>query len=127
QTCALPISGAWPAPSVHVETNRLTARFVAGVAIPLPILGTVGAARAEAAANARIVHRDADAQQRELRRRAVVAWVALARADAELEVRATAASQAAELEKLTHGRLDAGAGAEVDVTTAAAARARADV
>ncbi|HEV7556344.1 MAG TPA: TolC family protein, partial [Kofleriaceae bacterium] len=120
-------AGAWPAPSVHVETNRLTARLVTGVVIPLPILGTVGALRDEAAARARLAHRDAVVSNRDVQRRAVLAWVALARADADILVRATAAKQAADLEKIVRGRLDAGTGAVVDVTTAAAARARADV
>jgi cobalt-zinc-cadmium efflux system outer membrane protein len=120
-------AGAWPAPSAHVETNRLTARLVTGVVIPLPILGTVGALRDEAAARARVAHRDAVVSSRDLERRAVLAWIALARADADIEVHATAAKQAADLERIVRGRLDAGTGAVVDVTTASAARARADV
>ena len=120
-------AGAWPAPSVHVETNRLTARVVAGLVMPLPILGTVGALHDEAAAHARVAHTEARTAQRELARRAAIAWVELARADADVAVRATAAAQAADLERLARGRLDAGAGALVDVTTATAARARADV
>src|SRR5437764_14494266 len=43
---------AWPSPSVHVATNRLTARLVAGATVPLPVFGTVGAARRQAAAEA---------------------------------------------------------------------------
>jgi cobalt-zinc-cadmium efflux system outer membrane protein len=120
-------AGAWPNPALRVETNRLTARLVTGVTFPLPIFGTVGAARDEASAHARVVRRDAETQQRELMRRAVLAWITLARADADIDVRATAATQAADLESLARGRLDAGAGAEVDVVSATAARARADV
>jgi outer membrane protein, heavy metal efflux system len=120
-------AGAWPAPQLHVATNRLTAKLVTGVVLPLPIFGTIGALREEAWAHAAVVHREARTQYRDLLRRAALAWVALARADAEVEVRTTVAKQAAELERLARGRLDAGAGAMVDVTTAAAARARADV
>src|SRR5678815_5223449 len=36
-------AGAWPNPSVHVATNRLTARLVAGASLPLPVFGTVSA------------------------------------------------------------------------------------
>jgi len=120
-------ANAWPSPAVHVQTNRLTAKLAAGLLLPLPIFGTLGAARHEAAARAAVVHGESAVAQRELRRRAVVAWIALARAGAELEARAVAAHQAADLERVAKGRLAAGAGGEVDVTTAAAARARADV
>src|SRR5947208_1328113 len=38
-------ASAWPSPTVHVGTNRLTARLVGGLTVPLPLFGTVGAAR----------------------------------------------------------------------------------
>ncbi|MEO7091907.1 MAG: TolC family protein [Polyangiales bacterium] len=120
-------AGAWPAPSVRVETNRLTARVVAGVAVPLPILGTVGAARREAAAHANTVRAEGAAAQREVRHRIVLAWLALAKADADVAALTIAAKQAADLEVIAKGRLDAGAGADVDVTAAHAARIRADL
>ena len=118
---------AWPNPSLRVETNRLTARLVAGATLPLPVFGTVGAARREAAAQAEAVRAQAIVDQRELRRRAVTAWIALARADGEVTASAIAATQAAEIERIALGRLDAGVGAEVDVTTAHAARVRAEL
>jgi cobalt-zinc-cadmium efflux system outer membrane protein len=120
-------AAAWPDPSVHIGTNRLTARLVAGATVPLPIFGTVGAARAHARAEADVVRSDADLFQRGLRRRVVEAWVALARADGDVVTSAIAAQQAAELELIARGRLEAGEGADVDVTVAGAARARADV
>ena len=121
------VAGAWPSPSVRVETNRLTARLVAGAALPLPVFGTVGATRREAQALARAVRSAALVDQRDIRRRAVLAWISLSRAEGEVGASAIAATQAAELERIASGRLDAGAGAEVDVTTAGAARARADL
>jgi outer membrane protein TolC len=120
-------AGAWPAPTIHVETNRITARLVAGIALPLPILGTIGAARHEAAAHAQLVRAEGVAARRDLQHRAVLAWLGVARADANAGALAIAAQQAADLEKLARGRLDAGAGAEVDVTAAHAARMRADL
>ncbi|HTR54745.1 MAG TPA: TolC family protein [Kofleriaceae bacterium] len=120
-------AGAWPSPLVHVATNRLTARLVAGATIPLPLFGTVGAARRQARAEADIVRADVELVQRELRHRAVVAWVALARADGDVVATSIAAQQAAELELIAKGRVSAGVGADVDVTVATAARARADV
>ncbi len=120
-------AGAWPSPTVRVESNRLTARLVAGVAIPLPILGTIGAARREASARATTVRAEGAAAQRELRHQIVLAWLALARADADEAALIIAAQQAAELEMIAKGRLDAGAGADVDVTAAHAARIRADL
>jgi outer membrane protein TolC len=118
---------AWPVTSVHGGTNRLTARVVAGVTLPLPILGTLGAARDEAAAHATVVRADGSVARRELRRRAVIAWLELSRSDATVATLTTAAAQAAELERIAKGKLDAGTGGEVDVTSAHAARARADV
>lgn len=120
-------AGAWPGPSVRLETNRLTARLVAGAALPLPVFGTIGATRREARAQAMAVQSAAIVDQRDLRRRAVVAWIALARADGEVAASGIAATQAAELERIARGRLDAGAGAEVDVTIAGAGRARAEL
>jgi len=120
-------ASAWPMPTVRVATNRYTARFVVGATLPLPIFGTVGAARRVAAAEAGVVRAEATLTQRELRNHVVVAWIALARADADLEASAIVATQAAELERIAHGKVDAGTGMDVDVTLTAAARARADV
>lgn len=119
------VADAWPNPSVRLETNRLTARLVAGATVPLPVLGTVGAARHAAAAHAGAVHAEAVVFDRALRRRAIDAWIALARADGALTTTTLAVTQAAELERIAVGRIDAGVGAEVDVSTARAARARA--
>ncbi len=118
---------AWNATNLRVGTNRLTARAVVGVQVPLPILGTLGAARGEAAARATVVRDDAVIVRRDLRQRAIVAWLELARADTDVVTQTEAAAQAAELERIAKERFDAGAGGEVDVTTAHAARARADV
>jgi outer membrane protein, multidrug efflux system len=120
-------AGAWTPTTVRVGTNRLTAKVVAGIAVPLPILGTLGAARDEAAAQATVVKDEAIVERRTLRQRATVAWLELSRADTQVATLSEAAKQAAELERIAQGRLDAGAGGEVDVTSAHAARARADV
>jgi cobalt-zinc-cadmium efflux system outer membrane protein len=120
-------AGAWPAPSVHVATNRLTARLVAGATLPLPVFGTVGAAQRHAAAEAESVRADVDVQRRDIVHRIVIAWIGLARADGEVTATSIAAQHAAELELIAKGRLSAGVGGEVDVTVASAARARADV
>ena len=120
-------ASAWPSPAVHVATNRLTARVVAGATIPLPVFGTVGAAERAARAEADVVRADAELFRRDLRHRVVVAWVALARADGDVVTRAIAAQQAADLELIAKGRLAAGVGADVDVIVASAERARADV
>jgi outer membrane protein, heavy metal efflux system len=120
-------AGAWPNPSVHVSTNRLTARLVAGASLPLPVFGTVSAAQHQAAAEASVVRSEGAAALRQLRHRVVLAWIALARADGEAVASSIAAQQAAELGLIARGRKDAGVGADVDVTTAGAAKARADV
>lgn len=116
---------AWPSPGLRVETNRITARLVTGVTLPLPIFGTVGAARRVAAAQRDVVQAAARVDARDIVRRALIAWVELARAGAEVIAATTTELQAQELEKIAHGRLDAGAGSEVDVITARAAHARA--
>jgi outer membrane protein TolC len=120
-------AGAWPNPSLHVSTNRLTARLVAGASVPLPVFGTVAAARRQAAAEAGVVRAEGAAALRMLRHRVVLAWVSLARLDGDVVASSIAAQQAAELGLIARGRQDAGVGADVDVTTANAAKARADV
>src|SRR5512140_2494400 len=77
-------AGAWPNPSLHVSTNRLTARLVAGASVPLPVFGTVAAARRQAAAEAGLVRAEGAAALRMLRHRVVVAWIALARLDGDV-------------------------------------------
>lgn len=118
---------AWPDPGLHVGTNRLTARLIVGATIPLPIFGTVGAAKRVAAAEADVVRSEAELEVRDLRHRVVVAWIELLRAGGDVQASQVAAKQAAELEAIAKGRLAAGTGADVDVTVATAARARADV
>ncbi|CAN5754916.1 hypothetical protein BH11MYX3_BH11MYX3_45240 [soil metagenome] len=120
-------AAAWPAPTIRLETNRVTAKLAAGVAVPLPILGTIGAAKREATARVNLVRAEGMVGVRELRHRVVLAWLALARADADAAALEIAATQAVELERIAQGRLDAGAGAEVDVTIAKAARIRAEL
>ncbi|HSS03113.1 MAG TPA: TolC family protein [Kofleriaceae bacterium] len=120
-------ASAWPNPSLHVATNRLTARLVAGASVPLPVFGTVGAAQRVVAAEAQVVRAEADLALRDLRHRVVVAWTELARAGGDVVAQRVAARQAAELVTVAEGRRAAGTGADVDVTVAVAARARADV
>jgi multidrug efflux system outer membrane protein len=118
---------AWPDPGLHVGTNRLTAKAIIGATIPLPIFGTVGAAKRVAAADAEVVRSEADLGLRDLRHRVVIAWIDLLRAGDDVQASVVAAQQAADLETITKGRFAAGTGADVDVTVAGAARARADV
>jgi len=120
-------AGGWPATSVNAGTNRLTARAVIGISIPVPIFGTLGAARTEAAAHARVVEAETGLAAREHEQRVALAWLELARADAEVAALEISAQQATDLERIAQGRLDAGAGAEVDVTAAHAATTRARI
>jgi outer membrane protein TolC len=120
-------ASAWPNPSLHLGTSRLTARLVASATLPLPLFGTASAARRVAAAEAQVVRAEADLALRDLRHRVIVAWIELARARADASAQQVAAKQAADLVAIAEGRLAAGTGADVDVTVAVAARARADV
>jgi cobalt-zinc-cadmium efflux system outer membrane protein len=120
-------ASAWPNPSLHVGTSRLTARVIASAAVPLPVFGTVGAARRVANAEAAVVRAETDLNVRDLHHRVVVAWIALARAHAEVDTQAVAAKQAADLVTIADGRRTAGTAADVDVTVAIAARTRANV
>ena len=120
-------AGAWSPTQIRGGTNKITAQEVVGITLPLPILGTIGAARGEAAAHAEVVRDESAVAKRELKRRAATAWLELARADTEVITLGAAAAQAKELERIAQGRLDAGTGGEVDLTSAQAARARADV
>ncbi len=118
---------ALPSPSVRVGTTRLTHVVTAGVSMPLPILGTIGAARGRAKADAAVVHDEATIELRQLRHRVAKAWIELARADGQLVAATLATQHAAELELVARGRKDAGVGADVDITIAQAAKARADL
>lgn len=118
---------AWPNPSLHLGTSRLTARVIASAAVPLPVFGTVGAARRVADAEAAVVRAETSLAVRDLRHRVVVAWIELARAHADVDAQQVAAKQAADLAAIADGRRTAGTGADVDVTVANAARARATV
>ena len=120
-------ASAWPNPGLHLGTSRLTARLIASATLPLPVFGTVGAARRVAEAEAQVVRAEADLGLRDLRHRVLVGWIELARARADATAQQVAARQAADLVAIATGRLSAGVGADVDVTVAIAARARADV
>jgi outer membrane protein TolC len=120
-------ASAWPNPSLRLGTSRLTARLAAAATLPLPVFGTVGAAQRLAAAEARVVHAEADLALRDLRHRVTVAWIELARTQADIVAQQVAAKQAADLVSIAEGRRAAGTGADVDATVAIAARARADV
>src|SRR4051812_2464601 len=120
-------ASAWPNPSLHLGTNRLTARLVASAALPLPVFGTAAAAQRVAAAEAGVVRSEADLALRDLRHRVAVAWIELSRARAALDAQRIAAQQAGELVAIAEGRRAAGTGADVDVMVAVAARARANV
>jgi len=118
-------ASAWANPALHLGTSRLTARLIASATLPLPVFGTRGAARRVAAGQAGVVRAEAALALRELRRRAIVAWIELARAWADAKAAQVTANQAVDLERIAHGRLGAGTGAEVDVTVAVAGRLRA--
>ena len=120
-------AGAWPDPALRLGTSRLTAKVVAGAALPLPVFGTVGAARHKAAAEAAVVRVEADIELRSLRHRVVQAWIELARADGAVVASSIAAQHAAELELIAKGRKDAGVSGDLDVVAATAAKARAEV
>lgn len=120
-------ASAWPNPTLGVTTSRLTAQLVASAVLPLPLLGTIGAAKRVARAEADVVQAEALLALRDLQQRVVVAWIELQRAEGGVTATQVAAQQAADLENIAKGRLAAGTGADVDVTVATAARARADV
>jgi outer membrane protein TolC len=120
-------AAAWPSPSLKVGTTRLTAKVVAGAALPLPVFGTVGAAKRHAAAQAVVARAEADVELRALQHKIVRAWIELARADGVVVASSIAAQQAAELELIAKGRKDAGVSGDLDVVVAQAAKARAEV
>jgi outer membrane protein TolC len=117
--------GGWPASTVSLATTRATARFIAAASIPLPITGTLTAAREEGAASARAARSDADASAALLRREVTAAWLELARSEALAAIAVDAAGRAGEVEHIAQARRDAGDGAEADVVAAQAARIRA--
>src|SRR4051812_36566910 len=78
-------AGAWPPPAIRVAHNTLTAQLTAGLTLPLPVFGTIGAARRRAAAEMQVVRADSDVGRRALQHRVVQAWVRLARANTDVE------------------------------------------
>jgi cobalt-zinc-cadmium efflux system outer membrane protein len=120
-------ASAWPNPSLHLGTSRLTARLIASATLPLPVFGTVGASRRAAEAEAQVARAEAGLALRDLRHRVIVSWIDLARARTDVAAQQVAAKQSADLVTIAEGRRAAGTGADVDVTVAIAARARADV
>lgn len=120
-------AGAWPDPALHVAATRLTAVVVGGVTLPVPVFGTVGAARAKAKAEAAVVRAEVAVERTAQHHAVTKAWIELARADGVVVASSLAAQQAAELELIARGRKDAGVGADVDITIAHAAKARAEL
>src|SRR4051812_5953682 len=66
---------ALPNPSVRVGTTRLTAVVTAAASMPLPIFGTLGAARGRAKADAALVRNEATVELHQLRQRVAKAWI----------------------------------------------------
>src|SRR5215471_9968006 len=52
-------AGAWPMPILHIQTNSLTARATVAATLPVPVFGTVGAAKRTARAEAGVVRAEA--------------------------------------------------------------------
>jgi cobalt-zinc-cadmium efflux system outer membrane protein len=120
-------AGPWPTTSVVVTTSHKTARFGMTAAIPLPVFGTLGAARAVARAEYQVARAQVGSTDLGLRRDVTKAWLELARVEARAAISDDDAKREEQLATVTAEREKSGdaSKAEVVQATAAAKRARA--
>ena len=117
-------AGAWPWTSVGVSTMSQTAKLDLGVALPLPLFGTLGANRAAARSELAIAAAEVRAGDLQLARDVATAWLALARTEARAELTRQSATREAEVARIAAERFDAGDASRADVVLATAAAKR---
>src|SRR5262249_20950473 len=86
------VAGAWPNPTLTVETATVTAHLLASASIPLPIFGQVGTKVDAARAAVDVARLDTAATRAEARWAATVAWVDLREAGERARVLGGAAT-----------------------------------
>jgi cobalt-zinc-cadmium efflux system outer membrane protein len=122
---AVDAAGAWPATSLGVGTTTHTAHAVVTASVPLPVFGTIGAARDVARAELSTAKAEASSTALELRHRVATAWIELARAEARADVVERTAGRDEQLAAATKARYEAGDAARFDAVAAEAAARRA--
>ena len=118
-------AGAWPATSVSVTTSHKTAHFGLVAAIPLPVFGTLGAARAVARAEHDVARAQVGSTDLGLRRDVTKAWIELARVEARAAISDDDATREEQLAQITAERESSGDASKAEVVQASAAAKRA--
>lgn len=117
--------GGLPPTTMTLGTSRLQARFIAGVQVPLPLFGRLGAARDVARAEHQAARADASKVDLVLFHDVTVAWYGLAHSQSRAELAAAQATRATRLAQVAHHRFDAGDVPRQDAVQADAGAARA--
>jgi cobalt-zinc-cadmium efflux system outer membrane protein len=120
------IAGAYPNPSVAAGTTTRTAKFTAGVSVPLIVLGQRGAAIDAARADASTVALDTEVAWTDVRQAAERAYVALWLAEGVASARRDAAAIQAKLEDAVTQRVQVGSAPQLDALRVHAEKVRAD-
>jgi cobalt-zinc-cadmium efflux system outer membrane protein len=120
------VAGIFPNPTLFVGSTTQGAKFSAGVAIPLPILGQLGAGKNAAHAELGTVKVESEVVWGEVRTATAHAFVALWLAERTSGARADAAAIQAKLEGAVKGRVDVGSAPEIEMLRIHAERLRAD-
>ena len=117
-------AGAWPWTVVGASTMSQTARLDLGIALPLPLFGTLEASRLAARSELAIAAAEVRAGDLQLARDVASAWLALARTEARAELTRQSATREAEVARIASERFDAGDASRADVVLATAAAKR---
>jgi len=117
-------SGAWPTSSLSVGTTRATARLIVAASVPLPVFGTLGANADVARAEVALAHAEETALALDVRRRAVAAWIDLARAEERRVLLEAATSREDTLAAFARRRFEEGDASHAEAVLAGAAAAR---
>lgn len=125
-TAEVDAAGAWPATSLQVATTRATARVVVGASFPLPVFGTLSAARDRARAELEVTRVEASGAEWDLRWRVAAAWIELARAEARAGLLAAVAEREASLAGLADKRFRAGDSPRLEALSAQVEARRAE-
>ncbi len=97
-----------------------TAHFFTAIAIPVPLFGQIGAARAVASALETAARHDVDVTRLDVRLAASLSWIDLWLGEHEVLVATESADRAERLAGVTRERFDAGAAPRLDVLRARA-------
>ena len=119
------VAGALANPTLTVSTARFTARFLAGVSVPVPLFGQRSTAVTAASSDAEAVNLDSEAVRVDARWGVTRAWLDLWETQERARMTETAAAEADRLAGIAKERFAAGSAPRLDVVRTGADQARA--